>query len=338
MKVLYLLTAPPPAIEGTDAVLQEAQLLRARFGGELAHVAPSSRPWARVPRPLYGLHALPGIRRLERRVDVIHLFHAELYPFPLIRFLRKPVVYTVVSGLGADRDPSSGVLGKIKAIVVPGRRDMDRLALRGDPRGHLLPAGIDVSRFSVEPPPADGPFVLLAGSAPWTREQFRTKGVESLLQVVQRTPRLRLVLLWRGWLLEELRRRITDLGLSDRVEVLTEHVDVNEVLAGVHAAVVLASEQRLVKAYPHSLLEALAAGRPVLVSDGITMADYVREAECGEVVTGTDGRSLKEGIRRLRRRYASLQAQARRVGKRDFSQKRLCLLYTSDAADDVSTV
>jgi glycosyltransferase involved in cell wall biosynthesis len=219
------------------------------------------------------------------------------------------------------------VLGKLKAIVVPGRRDMDRLALRGDTRGHLLPAGIDVSRFGVEPPPANDRFVLLAGSAPWTREQFHTKGVEALLQVARERPWLRLVLLWRGWLLEELRRRVAGLGLSDRVEVLTDRVDVNQLLARVHAAVVLASEPRLVKAYPHSLLEALAAGRPVLVSDCIAMADYVREAQCGEVVTGMDRRSLEDGIRRLRGRYASLQAQARRVGKRDFSQERLVAAY-----------
>ena len=84
MRVLYLMTAPPPAVEGTDAVLQEAEMLRARFGGEVAHLALSSRPWARFPRPLYGLHILRSLKRLERQVDLHHLYHAELFPFPVL--------------------------------------------------------------------------------------------------------------------------------------------------------------------------------------------------------------------------------------------------------------
>jgi glycosyltransferase involved in cell wall biosynthesis len=260
-------------------------------------------------------------------VDVNHIYHAELYPFPLLRFLRKPIIFSVVSGLGPERVLSSGPLSRLSAIVVPGRRDMGRLTRWGDDRGHLLPGGIDVSRFSVEPPPDRDRFVLLAGSAPWTREQFRTKGVDSLLEVARHTPWLRLVLLWRGWLLEELTQRIAERGLSARVEVVTEHVDVNEVLARVHAAVVLANEQRLVKAYPHSLLEALAAGRPVLVSDCIVMAEHVKEADCGRVVRGTDEHSLGDAIRRLRSRYASHQRQAQRVGKQDFSHERLIAAY-----------
>jgi hypothetical protein len=137
MKALYLLTAPPPAIEGTDAVLQEAEMLRGRFGGELAHIAVSPRPWGRVPRALYGLRMLPTLRRLERQVDVNHVFHAELYPFPVLRFLRKPTVYTVVSGLGPERATTAGVLSKLSAIAVPGQRDLDRLTHRGDDRGKV---------------------------------------------------------------------------------------------------------------------------------------------------------------------------------------------------------
>ena len=46
-------------------------------------------------------------------------------------------------------------------------------------------------------------FVLLAGSAPWTREQFHSKGVDALLKVAQQVPSLRLIFLWRGLLLRE---------------------------------------------------------------------------------------------------------------------------------------
>jgi glycosyltransferase involved in cell wall biosynthesis len=327
VRVLYLITAPPPAVEGTDAVVQEAELLRARFGGKRAHLAPSPKPWSRFPRPLYGLQMLPSLRRLERSVDLHHLYHAELYPFPVLRLLRKPVVYTVVSGLDPERLPSTRFLARLGAIALPIPRDRERLLGAGFTRGHVVPAGIDVSRYTCKPAEPHGTFVLLVGSAPWTREQFRTKGLDALLELARRRPSLRLVILWRGWLLAELQQRIASLGVAGQVEVVTERIDVALLLDRIHAAVVLAEEGRLVKAFPHSLLEALACGRPVLLSDRIAMADYVDETECGCVVRGIDVDALQEGLRRLEGGYDRLQANARRVGQRDFSQERLVERY-----------
>jgi len=50
---------------------------------------------------------------------------------------------------------------------------------------------------------------------------------------------------------------------------------VNKTLVSVHAAITLADREGIIKVYPHSLLDALAAGKPVLVSRAIPMADYV---------------------------------------------------------------
>jgi glycosyltransferase involved in cell wall biosynthesis len=169
--------------------------------------------------------------------------------------------------------------------------------------------------------------VLLAGSAPWTREQFRGKGVEALLEAAHRMPRLRLIFLWRGLLQRELEKRIEALRLQDRVEILSDRVDVGAVLARVHAAVVLADWTRLVKAYPHSLLEALACGRPVLVSEQIPMADYVRQTGCGEVVSGLAESALRRAVERLRENYDALSANALRVGRKDFRQDDLLAAY-----------
>ena len=328
MKILYLMTVPPPVIAGTDAVMQEAELLRSRFAGEMVFLLPSARPRARFPRPLYGLHRLRTIRRLVPTIDLCHLYNAELYHFPLLRFIHKPVVYTVVSGLGReDRLPSTDVLRRLQGIVVPSVDDLERLKQRGLDNGHLIRPGIDLSRFE-QTPPATGPeFVLMAGSAPWTRKQFRTKGVNALLQVAQRMANLRLVFLWRGWLTEEIRERVNALGLADRVEIHTDRVDVNQVLSRAHAAVVLANKQKLVKAYPHSLLEALTCGRPVLVSDCIPMAEYVRKTQCGEVVQSLAPSDLLQAIQRLKENYEDYRLNARRVGKTDFSQEDLVNSY-----------
>lgn len=328
MKILYLMTAPPPAVAGTDAVIQEAELLRSRFGGERVCLVPSSKPRAHFPRTFYGLHRFTAIRRLERETDLHHIYAAELHFFPLLRFLKKPIVYTVVSGLsGQKRLPGSNVLRRLGAIVVPSRSDLERLAEMGLANGHVIRPGIDLSRFHQAPPGPRSELVLMAGSAPWTRKQFRTKGIDTLLRVARKMPFLKLVLLWRGLWLEEIRGRVKALELADRVEIIDKWVDISRVLPRVHAAVVLADKQKLVKAYPHSLLEALAGGRPVLVSHCISMAEYVRETGCGEVVQGVEEVDLFRKIQNLRENYDDYQRQATRVGKRDFSQESLVATY-----------
>jgi len=236
-------------------------------------------------------------------------------------------VYSVVSGLGAGRLPEVGFLRRLAAITVPRPQDLRRLRDSGVSHSHLVRAGIDATLFTSQPAPPCEPFVLMSGSAPWTIDQFGTKGVDSLLEVTQELPFLRLVLLWRGWHLGELRRRIAARGLGDRVEVLRERVDVNEVRGRVHAAVVLASDARLVKAFPHSLLEALACGRPVIVSHGIALSEYVEQTGCGRVVRGVEPVGLARAIRDLKQEYAMFRAKALSVDRRDFSIERLAEDY-----------
>jgi glycosyltransferase involved in cell wall biosynthesis len=308
--------------------VQEVELLRARFGGEVLYLRPSWRARARYPRPLLGLHRLGALRRWDRHVDLHHVYAPQLFWLPLLWFVKRPVVYTVTAGVGPGRRlPPVAYLRRLGAIVVPSRADLEVLCRQGLGNARVIRPGIDASRFVDTPPPPGPGFVLLAGSAPWTREQFRTKGVDALLEVARAMPDVRLVFLWRGVLLPELVARVRRLELSARVEILADRVDVSQVLTRVHAAVVLAGRPGLVKAYPHSLLEALAAGRPVLVSDGNPMAEYVRETGCGRVVPGLGGDDLSEAIGQLREGYAASRARALEVGRRDFSQEALATAH-----------
>jgi glycosyltransferase involved in cell wall biosynthesis len=324
LRILYLLTTPPPILPGSDAVVQEVELLRARFGGEVIWLRPSWRARARYPRLLLGLHHINAIRQRDLHVDLHHVYAPQLYLLPFLWFATRPVVYTVTAGVGAGRwMPPTAFLRRLGAIVVPSRADVDALTRRGLTNARLIRPGIDVTRFIDAPVPPGPEFVLLSGSAPWTRGQFRTKGVDVLLEVAREMPDLRLVFLWRGVLLEELVARVRRLDLSDRIEILRDRVDVSQVLTRVHAAVVLAGRPGLVKAYPHSLMEALAAGRPVVVSDGSPMACYVRDTGCGRVVPRLETTDLIAAIDQLRQDYAAHRTRAADVGKRDFSQDEL---------------
>jgi glycosyltransferase involved in cell wall biosynthesis len=334
MRILYHLTVPPSPMPACDAVVQEVDALRGLSGGDgqIVYLYPGRRLGTRFPRRWWGLQHLPSLRRAERaqRVDVHHIFNPDPFEFDLMRFLRRPIIYTAVAGArSSDHEAVVRLARRVHTLVVPDESERAHLREQGVPAARVVAVrpGIDMARFAPTAPPAGKPFTLLMGSAPWTVDQFESKGVEALLGTGQRRADLRLIFLWRGLHGEEMNRRVARLGLSDRVSIVDRVVDVNDVLAHVHAAVVLAQSATLVKAYPHSLLEALAVGRPVLVSRVIPMAAYVEQMGCGQVVEAVEVENLLSALAKLEASYESTQAAALEVGRRDFSQRDMVEAY-----------
>jgi glycosyltransferase involved in cell wall biosynthesis len=313
-----------------DAVVQEIEALRAvgSIHGQVIHLYPGRKPGTRFPRRWWGLQHLPYLLRAEQHVDLHHLFNPDLFPFDLLRFLRRPVIYTAVAGVsGPDRDNVQRLAQLTHTLVIPAESDRVKLQAWGISSVVTIRPGIDTARFADTPPPPARPFTLLMGSAPWTLDQFESKGVEALLQAAQSRPGLRLIFLWRGLYLKEIEHRLAQTGLSERVTVIHQQVDVSRVLAQAHAAVVLARDATVVKAYPHSLLEALAAGRPVLVSRAIPMAEYVEQTGCGQIVEAVNAEAVLKALARLEANYGACQAAALQAGQRDFTQQTMIQAY-----------
>jgi len=319
---------PRPNRPELDAVVQEVQYLQATSGGEILYMNPARRPGSRYPERLYGLHRLLFLRQRETNVRLHHVFHAHLLLFPYLRWLRRPIIYSITAGLRSSHRPRDiQKLGRLAAIVVSNGRDRATLQDCGLENVHVIRPGIDTTRFDRVPPPNGSGFTLLAGSAPWTKAQFRSKGVEALLTAAETRSDLRLIFLWRGLLFEEMQALVNKRGLQDRVRIINQLVDVNQVLSSVHAAVVLAMDPKLVKAYPHSLLEALAAGRPVLVSRNLPIADYVAKTGCGCLIDTVSPDGILSALEDLERSYAACQSAACSVGQRDFSLSALTEAY-----------
>jgi glycosyltransferase involved in cell wall biosynthesis len=319
MNILYHLTILPPKMPECEAISQEINALRDCFGGELVYLNPNQRSPVYLPRLLFGWHKLRRLR--APGVDLHHLYNPDPFPFPVLRALRRPVVYALTGGV--ERRPNLPFFAGLAAVTVSDEASLERLRSWGLDNVHLVRPGIDVSRFTFAPLHLGAEIRLMVGSAPWTRAQFGSKGVDALLSAAQQSPRLRLVFLWRGVLAEEMERRVRHKGLERQVQVLNQQVDVNQVLAGVHASVALASAPDIIKAYPHSLLDSLAAGKPVLVSRAIPMAGYVERQGCGKVVETVTPESILAAVEELASEYDGLQGAAQRVGRRDFSQEAL---------------
>ena len=263
--------APRPRLTDTDALWQEADHLAQEFNGDIETVYPGSRPSRWIPRPLYGWSNLARLKALDQPGRVHHVLYAVPYPFPYLRALKQPIVYSVMAGARTRSLPAW--INRRTVWVVSHEREEARLREAGARHVRVIRPGLDLARLATTPPPPEGPFTLLCASAPWTRGQFATKGFGLLLDWVRSQSDRRLLLLWRGLHLELLQRRVAALGLAQQVEIINERVDIQSLLARCHAVVLLAQTPKLVKTWPHSLLEGLAAGRPVVISDTIAMSD-----------------------------------------------------------------
>ena len=320
MKVLYHLPVLPPKLPGAEALSQEIDLLKSKFEGQINFVNPNQHSSVYVPRLLFGFHQLRHLRQVEAHFNLHHFYNPDPFPYPVLHMLRKPVVYSISSGLGEKR-PFLPYFRKLAAVTVYDNPSLQKLQRWGLTNAHQVQTGIDVSRFTHTSQPLTGQLKLLIASAPWTEAQFETKGVNALLAAAQKMPSLQLVFLWRGVLTDKMQQRVQQADLSDRVKVIDKMVDVNDILASVHGTVNLAQDTAVIKAYPHSLLDSLAAGKPVITSRAIAMSDYVEKTGCGVVAETVSVNELVASIRQFEARYERLVETAVIVGQRDFTQQ-----------------
>jgi glycosyltransferase involved in cell wall biosynthesis len=71
----------------------------------------------------------------------------------------------------------------------------------------------------------------------------------------------------------------------------------------------------------------LAAGKPVLVSRAIPMADYVEKKKCGVVVEKAAPVDVITAVKNLEQNYQVLQKSVRESGSCDFSQQQMIESY-----------
>jgi len=123
-----------------------------------------------------------------------------------------------------------------------------------------------------------------------------------------------LVVVGGGKLLEELERSARRLAIESRVHFLGSRSDVAELL-GVFDCFVLSSRS---EGLSLTLLEAMAAGLPVVATDVGGNGEVVRHGETGLLVPAADPGRMADALRRI---FAD-EAEARRMGERGLARVR----------------
>ncbi|HET7572825.1 MAG TPA: glycosyltransferase family 4 protein [Gaiellaceae bacterium] len=173
-------------------------------------------------------------------------------------------------------------------------------------RDLALSWGIAAERVSVLPNPApalpdlpereelrrsfafDGPTLAFAGRL------TAQKSLGVAFEALRRAEGVRLVIAGDGDERSALEQRVAQLGLGDRVEFLGSQLRerVVALFAAADASILSSSWEN----FPHTVVEALAAGTPVLATATGGVAEVVRDGENGLLVPAGDAAALGDAI------------------------------------------
>ena len=274
-------------------------------------------------------HRLAGRLRHDP-VDVIHAHSrvAQVVAARLSRHLGIPYVTTwhgfFRPNLGRRLWPCTG--DRTIAISEPVRRHLMEVFRVPEERIRLIPNGVDTARFASLPDggavrryreaqglPPDRPVIggvgrLAAG---------RVKGFDLLLGAAQRllstVPDLHILIVGDGPRRPSLEEKVEHLGLHGRVHLVGTAEDIRLPLAAMD---VFVFPVRWNEGFGLSLVEAMAAGKPVVATRVGAVPDIVRHGQDGWLVEPEDVVSLADGIAHLLRDPSAARRMAQAAQER----------------------
>lgn len=276
-----------------------------------ATVAGYWRRPARLARSLVTSAVAAAHARTMRRERIDHI-HAHFATYPALaawfagRLLGVPYSFTAhAHDIFIDQLNLARLVRDAQAICVISQFNRDLLARYGADRetpAYVVHCGVDPAAYSFTPraPSADGPIRAICVA---TLNEL--KGHAVLLDALAREglERVQLDLVGSGPLEPSLRAQAARLGIAERVHFwgTRSESEVAELLAGaevfVLASVVAANGQ--MDGIPVALMEALAAGLPVIASRLSGIPELVRDGETGLLVEPGDPEALAGAFRRL---------------------------------------
>ncbi len=310
LRVMFVITVMP--VGGAETLLAEIvrRMDRERFAPELCCLkwfGPMGQVLAREISAFagllthkYDLAVLPRLRRLlrERQIDAVVTVGTggdKMFWGRLAAWLeRVPVICSALHSTGLpDRVewPNRLLAPLTDAFIAVAETHGRYLAEHeGCPaaRVRVIPNGVDVDRFRPRPSdPALRAGLGLAPVAPTVAivaalrpEKHHELFLEAAARIRQRLPAARFLIVGDGPRRKPLERLAVERGLGEAACFLGARSDVPELLAA--SDVVLLTSH--MEANPVSILEAMAAGRPVVASRVGSVAETVIEGETGYLV------------------------------------------------------
>lgn len=283
------------------------------FGIEKTMLSPSTLSAAmRVGRDM---------RRRGVRIAHGYLFEGNVLAALVGRFGRLPV--TIVSKRSLDRYDrldrrlAAALSNRLADVVTVNAAAVRDLVAEHEwcpgSRMVLIPNGVALPPRTARPRPRnDRPVVGMVGRLGWKKGYPHAIRAAALLR--DRVPGVRFDIVGDGDMRAELEALVREAGLADTVRFLGQRRDVPELMAGFDCYAL----SSVIEGMPNALLEAMAAGLPVVTTSAGGSAEVVVHGESGLVVPPADPEALANAIAtvladpgRAARMGAAAEARAR---------------------------
>jgi len=259
----------------------------------------------------------------ENRVDVVHAFdfYTAVFVVPAARLAGVPVVLASRRELAGDRTPWQQRALRVAcwlatAIVANSRAAGSRLTGFRDAlttKVTVIPNSIDLDAFRPERSPDEVRRELGVGQAPLVGllaalrlEKDIPTFLRAAAEVHRSVPTARFLLIGDGEERARLLRLAAELGIAQQTIFAGDRRDVPALLTALDVFVLSSTTE----SFPNAVLEAMAAGRPVVATDVGGIPELVEDAVTGYLVAPGDTVEMSQRIWRL------LQdpAECRRMG------------------------
>ncbi len=277
------------------------------------------------------LPPVPDLRALNPRLVHAHFGRGGALALPIARALGVPLVVQYHGGDATkDKHYRRGLLPTIyqqrlaalqrEAALIICVSDFirDRLLARGFPPEKLIVHryGVEMDGSDDEPRPAAlRPYLLFAGRF------VEKKGIPTLIEAMRRLERegrgVQLKLVGDGPIAGELKRQASDLRMIEFPGWLP-NAELRRMMHGALAVCVPSVEAASgdAEGLPNVVLEAMAAGAPIVATHHAGIGEAVEDARTGFLVPGGDVEALTAALRRLVQApdlARAMGAEARRV-------------------------
>ncbi len=252
-----------------------------------------------MPRGSSGAVKVLHLRRLVRRLAPSLVHSYSFYLNAPVAFacmgLRTKVVGSIRNDYHFERANTSAVLGRLSgrlpAMLIAnndqGARNSESAGFWGPRNVVVVPNAVDLDSVDLSRKPDHPPLVLGVGRLAPEKRWDRLIDAASIL--VEEGSPVRVLIAGGGPLQRQLVGRVADRGIEEWVEFLGERLDIAELMSR-SSALVLTSEH---EGCPNVVLEAMAAGRPVITTDAGDAGSFVTDGKTGLRVAAEPGAIAK---------------------------------------------
>ncbi|MCK1397435.1 glycosyltransferase family 4 protein [Bradyrhizobium sp. 4] len=182
---------------------------------------------------------------------------------------------------------------RVRFATFCNRAAMEYLLSRLDPtaraKSHLVYHGVDTAAFAVQPPAAPNPPLRILSAGRLTGTKGFDRLVRACAAAVHRGIDVQLTILGRGPEEAAIRRIALELNFSERLNLpgWVSHEEVTGHMRACHVFALLASDD-FNDGLPNVVVEAMASGRPVIVSPLPAASEIIANGTSGFILSAVD--------------------------------------------------